>query len=198
MNQNSTMLRTLAFVAIAAVVGAAIYIMLQPERGDTIPTGAEVPAQGKDSYSNAEFGISFTYPDSYVLTERDMPGSAERGHHVITIMDREAAANIPEAGEGPTSITIDFFQNNLDNLTVEQWVKNTSNSNFKLSTDQKLTNTTLAGSPALSYTWDGLYWGESIAAENRGYIVVFSVTSISAEDQIRSDFVGVLESIRFE
>ena len=158
-------------------------------------TGQATEPDGGKTYANASYGISFAYPDTYVLEEREV-GNAERYHFAITLMDRIASENIPQNGEGPTSITIDIFQNNLDKLSTEAWVKGNSNSNFKLSADGLLTSTTVAGREALHYTWDGLYRGESTVFAHKDNIVMLSVTYLSPTDTIVSNFANVLASFQ--
>lgn len=192
-------LRILALVCVVAIIGGAFYVMSIPDSGSSVSVGenetvGETPTT-TPTYESAQYGISFRYPDTYVLTERDMEGSAQRRHHVITLMDKVAAANIPENGEGPTSITVEIFQNDLDKQDVEQWVKGTNNSNFKLSPDGTLSEGQVAGSPSVSYTWDGLYRGESTVFAHSQNIVMASVTYLTPSDQIRADFAAILASI---
>jgi hypothetical protein len=82
-------------------------------------------------YSNDEYGISFVYPKGYVLEERNFPGSDMRKHHGI-VLTLEKDLPPPVQGEGPVSINIDIYQNNLDSQTAEQWIRNSSDSNLKL------------------------------------------------------------------
>lgn len=147
-----------------------------------------------DVYQNEAYGISFKYPDTYVLQEREV-GNGERAHYAVVLIDRVALANIPEAGEGPPTITIDIFQNNLDKQSVEGWIQNTSESNFKISLDRTLTPTSVGGASAQKYTWDGLYRGDSVVFAHRENIVMASVMYPTPRDQIRADFFDILSSI---
>lgn len=155
-----------------------------------------VPPQGgvSSSYSNAAYGISFSYPEGYVLTETDAAGSAQRAHHVITLM-RSGDLPPPEAGEGPPSITIDIYQNDRDALSAEAWIRNDSRSNFKLG-DGRLASTTISGIPALSYRWSGLYEGTTIALAQPRWIYALSVTYLEMGADIVQDFVAVRDSVR--
>jgi hypothetical protein len=67
-------------------------------------------------------------------------------------------------------------------------------SNFQLSPDGVLTETSLAGEEALAYGWDGLYRGNSIALSRGENVYVLSVTYLETSDQIRADFAGVAAS----
>ncbi|OHA27461.1 MAG: hypothetical protein A3C06_03390 [Candidatus Taylorbacteria bacterium RIFCSPHIGHO2_02_FULL_46_13] len=140
------------------------------------------------------YGISFSYPDSYVLSEMDAPGSGERAHHVIVLIRREDSP-LPVDGEGPPAITIDVYQNNLDNQTTEGWIRNTSQSNFKLS-EGRLASTTIGGLPALSYRWSGLYEGTTIALAQTNWVYVFSVTYLEMGAPIVQDFVAIRDSVK--
>lgn len=146
-------------------------------------------------YTSTSYGFSFTYPNTYVLEEREL-GSGERFHHNITLIDREAGANIPQNGEGPPSITIDVIQNDIDGLSVTEWVNNDSRSNFKLSPDSVLASTTVADREAVRYTWDGLYRGESVVFEHNGSIIMVSVSLFEPADTIRSNFAEILSSFQ--
>ena len=173
------------FIAIAVAAGW-FYVAGTPS--DTY--GAK---NGTSTYESAEHGISFSYPDIYVLDEREA-GNGEREHHVIVLMDKEAAATLPQNGEGPPTITVDIFQNNLDKLAIAEWIENDSRSNFKLSPDGVLASTTVAGTEALLYAWDGLYRGNSIVFAHKDNIVMLSVAYLSPNDAIVSDFASVVAS----
>src|SRR3989344_2692375 len=152
---------------------------------------------GSVLYRNPTYSISFQYPDRYELREREA-GTQERYHYSITLIDKEAFPEIPQNGEGPPAITVDIFQNNLDTLLIEQWVHGTNDSNFKLSPDDALTSTTVAGVPALSYTWDGLYLGRSVVLSHKDNIVVLSVQWLTEEDAIIEDSAKVLASLKLD
>jgi hypothetical protein len=145
-------------------------------------------------YTSSKYGVTFSYPDTYALQEREL-GNAERWHHSIVLINKEWLAKMPDGGEGPPAIGVDIYQNNLDKLSLEEWVRGTSLSNFKLSTDGKLSLASVAGAKAFYYQWDGLYRGESYVTTHSGNIVVFSATYNAEDDQIRKDFREVLGSV---
>jgi hypothetical protein len=152
------------------------------------------PAPPPSTYLSSIYGISFSYPETYALQEREV-GNGERYHYVITLIDKDALANVPVDGEGPPAISIDIYQNNLDKQKAEEWIRGSGFSNFKLSPDGAIRTTTAAGVPAYSYTWDGLYRGESVVFAHKGNIIMASVSYLSAEDAIRSDFSNILASL---
>ncbi len=195
----NTVLRTCAIVSVLAVIGGAFYVMTIPDSGSSVSVGENEAADESPKtalrYVFDAFHLSFEYPDTYVLSERDGSGEAERGHHMISLIDKVAASNIPEGGEGPTAITIDIYQNRLDRLSLESWIHTNAESGFKQSVDGVLSSSTISGVPAISYTWDGLYRGESVVFMHRERIYKVSVTYLTPSDQIRADFERVLASI---
>lgn len=161
------------------------------------PVGPEEAGEEITSptYTSERYGITFSYPAAYELSERDAPGSAMREHHIITLM-RTADLPAPEGGEGPPSISIDIYQNNLDSQTTEGWIRGSSDSNFKLSQEQRLASTTIDGKPALSYRWSGLYEGTTIALAQLDWIYAFSVMYLEPGETIVQDFVVLRDSVR--
>ncbi len=140
------------------------------------------------SYTNAEYGISFNYPATYALNEYSY---ADR--KTIVLADKEALAQAPQNGEGPTSITFDIIKNPTG-LSSSEWVRQNSASNFQLATGG-LASTTQAGIEAVAYMWDGLYRGESYVFGNDADIVMASVTMLETTDQIRKDFERILRTL---
>lgn len=158
-----------------------------PQNGNQSPAGSPL-------YSSTRYGLSFAYPNIYVLSEVDAPGSGMREHHVITLTNKEDLP-LPADGEGPPSITVDIYQNNLDKLGTEGWIRNSSASNFKLS-EGRLASTTIGGLPALSYRWSGLYNGTTIATAQPNWIYVFTVTYLEMGAPIVQDFVAIRNSVK--
>lgn len=165
---------------------------------------AREPAPGAagslKTYRSEAYGISFSYPALYRLEEREV-GGAERGRYVIVLTEDTEENRLIREGkspgrEGPTAITVEVFQNNLDRTPLEAWVEGTSYSNYKLAL-APYRETTLAGVPALAYSWDGLYRGESVVAEHARNIVMLSVTYLAPEDAIRAHFETVRSTAAF-
>jgi hypothetical protein len=154
---------------------------------------APCPSASIQTYSNDTYGISFSYPDYYLVTEREL-GNGERDHFSLTLMQK-GDANIPPNSDGPAVISLDIYQNNLDTLGIERWLKEHNASNFKLSNGQYQTFE-LEGRPAVSYHWSGLYEAEAVAFEHAGNIVAVSGQYISPEDQILKDYQNLIQSIR--
>jgi len=175
---------------VLAVLSLALYVV-----GTRMP--AEAPVT-ENSYTNTTYGFSFSYPEGYLLDEKEV-GNAERSHYNISLFEdtqfvRDLLAGKVIGTEAPPSISIDVYQN-LEGMTAEAWVRGNANSNFKLSLDGTLASTTVDGVPAVSYSWDGLYRGDSIVAAHKNSIIMLSVGYHSPEDKIRDDFSTVIDSL---
>lgn len=166
-------------LAVVLVVAAAFFVV----RTMSVPMV---------SFSNAEYGISFEYPENYELTEHHVTG-----RHTIVIADKVALGEAPQNGEGPTSITFDIFEN-AEGLSPEEWVRTNNQSNFQLSPDGNLATSAEGDAESVAYVWDGLYRGESYVFENGEDIVMASVTMLSPEDQIKIDFEKILRTLTLE
>ncbi len=181
--------RAIGFLVVIILVGG--FFLLRNTNSTQVPQ-ENISHEGR--YSNATYDISFTYPDSYTITEADASENEMRKRHAITLI-RKTDLPVPQGGEGPTSITIEMYQNNLDKQTTEQWILNSKESNFKLSNGVMAT-TTIDGLPARSYRWSGLYEGTTIVSAQSNWVYVFSVTYLEMGSDIVQDFVKIKESIR--
>jgi hypothetical protein len=124
------------------------------------------------TYTNTTYGISFTYPDNYELTEHTVtegqPGT------IVTITDR--GITMPENGEGPTAITVAMYDGAQATTTLPVWIKTSPYSNFSLARQAEPGVTQVAGQNGYLYTWDGLYQGTTVVTEHENNIIMFSVT----------------------
>jgi len=177
---ENTLTKNYMYAAGAVLVVAAVAVGLYAYGEFSVP---------KLSYQSAEYGISFSYPDTYALNEQHV-----EGRHTIVLADKEALAAAPENGEGPTAITFDIIMN-PDNLAPSQWVKDNPLSNYQLSPDGTLASSTRDGTEAVAYVWDGLYRGESYVFDHGEDIVMASVTMFELTDQIKKDFEGILRTL---
>lgn len=150
-------------------------------------------------YTNFIYGISFEYPTDYFLDEKEV-GNEERRHWNIAIIEDTETNRDFRSGklvdtEGPTSITVDVYQNDIDKQSVVGWINNSSDSNFKLSSGT-YSSTTIDGTEAVRYSWDGLYRGDSIVFSHKQNIIMMSVTYLNETDRIKNDFDKLVSSFR--
>lgn len=169
---------------ILLLIGGSLYFLLK--------SGIlESPERLENSYRNEVYGISFEYPEGYVLDEREL-GNGERRHYHISLFEdtpfvRDLLAGNVIGTEAPPAISVDFFQNNLDNEPLWRWIRGNNNSNWKLS-DERYASTTVGGAEAVKYTADGLYRGDYIVFLHGGNVVMLSVTYHTQGDKLRDDF----------
>jgi len=156
--------------------------------------------QGDTSYSSSRYGLSFDYPANYfVALEQTFDG--EREQHAIVLAEdtpaiRELFSNPNSATEGPPTITITIFQNNLDRYTLQSFVEGTNFSNFKLSDGNK-TEVTVGGETAWRYRATGLYENENVVVVRPDYVYMITAFFNSPEDAILTDFDEILKTITF-
>lgn len=174
---------------IIACIGLSLILVLT-----LVPTlfRPSSPSSQAKYYAHDDYGVSFEYPDDYSISEAER-GNGERSHWAITLIRKEDAGP-RENSEGPTAITIDIYQNTLDEQSLIEWLYGSNASNFKLS-DGTYESLLLSGRQAVRYRWSGLYEGETIALIHRDRIIAFSVTSILPEDHQQA-FGALLSSLR--
>ncbi len=199
-SQNRTFLIIVALIIIA--VGGFWYFGLRGSES-VVPTPSPNPQTSTDkTYSSVKYGIEFTYPANYYLEEKEL-GNAERTHAAIILTeDTEENRAVREGRspgrEGPTAITVEIFQN-LEENSIDKWIRGMNNSNFKLSPDGKLTSTTIGTNiQGLTYRWSGLYEGQSVGILHKDNVILLSVTFLTPEDQIRKDFEKVTQSVKLK
>jgi hypothetical protein len=190
------MTKTIGIILVAALaVIGALYYWYSPTVDQPVASTDMIP------YSSAAYGLSFEYPEGYFIVEKETGSPQRYGHAIVIVPDtqtnRDLMSGKIEGSDGPPTITIQMFQNNLDNYTTENWVRGTNDSNFKLSPDGVLTPTTLGGEPALLYRWSGLYEGMTAAVARPKWVYAFSVSSDSPSDPILQDYAKILPTVQF-
>ncbi len=160
----------LALVALVLIV-LGVFLYLEPTTNE---------------YSSDLYGISFSYPEGYHMTE----GTVGNDHYSIRLVKEEDAAP-PEDGEGPTGVTIDLYTHNT--LSLSEWVATSNFSNVSLG-DKSTTPTTVDGVPAVSYHWSGLFEGETTAFLQGETVLAVSVLRLSPEDHTEA-YQEVLSSL---
>jgi hypothetical protein len=180
---------------IILVIGA--FWLVGKNKQEAVPVQSEQATSTTKTYTSTTYDLSFTYPDYYYLEEKDID-LANRVHHQIILTEDTDENRLVREGkspgrEGPVAITIDIFQNNLDNITAEQFITGNSASNYKLG-DGKMQNVTKGTISGIEYSWSGLYEGKSLVVAKPDYIYMFSVTRLEPSDRIAADFEGVLQT----
>ncbi len=154
------------------------------------------PAKMK-TYTNVTYGVSFEYPKDYQLTETTLT-EGQKGT-MVTILEK--GADVPEAGEGPTSISIGFYEGTATPAakenTLDAWIKNSPYSNWTIAKQTTPGVTAVADQSARLYTWDGLYLGTTVVTLHKGNVLMFSVTYDGETDlEKREAFTKLIASLK--
>lgn len=163
----------------------------------------DVPVEnGVKTYSSDMVGVSFNYPSDYLLFDVKGEGVGGAEYYMIIITPetqvREAIASV-YGREWPPSIRTIFYREPNLSVSLEQWVRMKSPSNFDSSDpaqDGTLTPMVVAGIPALKYYVRGLYDSEYVAFIY-GEWVVLAASDERGADTVK-DFQTVLSSIQFK
>ncbi len=150
------------------------------------------------SYSNSEWGVSFQYPTSLFLVQRDL-STGERKRLLISLFPdtpdmRDLVAGKIVGADGPAGISIELFQNDLDLLSAENWVTGTEDSNYKLAYKPYELFTFLS-MPAVAYEHDGLYPTRVVAIADSKAVYAFSVNMQSDPDPLYPLFEEILGTV---
>jgi hypothetical protein len=150
------------------------------------------------TYSNDTLGVSFDYPDRYFLEERDVDTTHRLHRQIVLLEDTEWNRKISRGEiadtEGPPAIMLDVFQNDLDRQSARDFITGSNNSNYKMGPGTIATSTK-GDTVGLEYVWSGLYEGKSFVIANEDFVYMFSVTYMSPEDEIISDFEALLSTV---
>lgn len=161
----------------------------------------DVPAQnGLKAYVSDKLDVSFSYPSEYLLFEGKGEGTGGAEYYVTVTPEtpvRTAMASI-YGGEWPPSMHLSFFREPDSVLSLDQWIRTKSLSNFDpLNPAQNLlfVPTTVAGVSALEYFVPGLYDTQYVAFRYGEWVVI---ASADFGKGISPDFQTILSSIQFK
>ena len=150
------------------------------------------------TFNSNELGLMFVYPGTYTLQTHEI-GNDERMWTALTLIDTEILQQAIENGasEGPPAIAIQVFDN-VEEYSLEEWIKGTSYSNYKLAiTDDTLTPTIVGGKEALAYRYSGLFETNATVVAQGDKIYMFSVDWLTPQDVNIHDFEHLLETVSF-
>jgi hypothetical protein len=178
-------------VVLVIVFATAAYLYKKPTVFQ--PAGEQSATSTIGTFSSAEAGLSFTYPNSYEL--RSGPGDAEGPSYVIMLMSRDSLP-VGANTEAPPAIIVQEFAN-PKNLPLDEWIKTTGASNWQLSTKGEMAGSTVGDEPGLGYAYSGLYETTAVAVAHGGKIYLFTVDTLTPDDAIKADFFSLLDTVHF-
>lgn len=185
------MKKLVVFLILLLLVGAII-LSRDKEKGTE---------EVRNLYQSETFNLSLSYPSNYFIGFQETFEGERRQNFVVLAEDtpenRRVFAGEEPGREGPPTITIAVYQNNLDNYTAKSFVENTNFSNFKLS-DGVITEMSVGGEVGLRYHATGLYENENVVIARPDYVYMFTAFYLTLEDEILKNFESLLESIKFD
>lgn len=180
--------------AIALVIVLGVYMGV---RSGVFSQGAKLlPAFSEPKlieYASETAKVSFKYPDSYIIQERDLAINGDPFH--LAILTRVGDV-IPENGEGSTVITLSIFDLSKPQ-SLKEWLGTMTNIMPEPAGGYAYKEGTLGGEKSLRYTSTGLYESENVAVQIGNRVYVFSSTWLTREDQILKDFEALLSTVTF-
>lgn len=196
-NSKGVSIAVMLVIGIGILVAIGLFAQTPSAPTGEQPTG-ETPHGAMVPYTSDEFVIAFEYPANYTLQTHEQ-GTDERTWNTIVLIDSEMLQSAMDNGasEGPPGIAVQIFDN-VEAYTAEEWIKGMSYSNYKLSTDGVLANTTVGGEPALAYRYSGLFENDAAVVAHGNNIYMFTADWLTAEDATRRDLGRVLESVTFK
>lgn len=196
--KSKTLKISLFVIILLGVVGYLAFNNInyfQTKRGE----GSKMPSEWK-TYRNNAVGLEFKYPSKYYLEEKSGNDPLRKKYSVILTEDTEENRLVREGKspgrEGPVFIGIDAYQNFPNRETAIEWVKDNPDSNFKLS-NGTYSEVFIAGEPAISYHWSGLYEADNLVFTNSAWIISAYVNYIDPNDDIKKDFPEIINTLRF-
>jgi hypothetical protein len=152
------------------------------------------------TYKSDELGVQFMYPAKYFVAY-ESSATGERNQHAIVLAEdtpgnRYLFSDSNSATDGPPTITITVYQNNLDNYSARSFIEGNNFSNFKLS-NGVTSEVLVGGESGLRYSATGLYENINVVVARPDYVYMFTAFYNSPSDQILADFDVVLNSVVF-
>lgn len=183
-------------VVIALVVIVGGFFLLN--RQAPVPK-VQIPVQEENlsTYSDEEFGLSFSYPTELYFFKRTDAGTPERPQlSIFLVEDTEENRAVlegrsTEPREGPIGITVDVYQN-PEKLSAREWLQNDTTWTVANSTAEPIT---VAGREGVTFTWSGLYEGRTVVITEGDKAYVLSTTWMTTKDATQAQFESVLETL---
>ena len=175
-------------VAVIAVLGAVL--MFSPADVGKVPS----------VYSSEEKGIQFSYPTNYFVAN-ESTGTGERVQHAMVLAEdtpenRELFSDPASVTEGPTTIRISLFQNDIEKYSARDVLDSTDFANFKLS-DGMTSKIVVNGETGLRFRAGGVYENENVVIARNDYVYVFTGFFTTPTDPNILAFDEILKTVVF-
>ncbi|MBP9872223.1 MAG: hypothetical protein KBC53_12160, partial [Nitrosomonas sp.] len=169
--------------------------VLESMSGLSLSRGISNDVSDWSNYESQSLGISFSYPAEYVVDVFSQDRSANRDS--IKLYDQSTYRAKQNGQNVALAANIGFWIiDNPEKLSALDWAKqNTDHSNFK----GKYKTLQIDSREAISYAWYGLGGGDRVllVSDDRKSIYSFEVYFMDINEQIRNDFVDIVQTIKF-
>jgi hypothetical protein len=193
-----------ALIGVFFVFNAYIYQEKQAEE-----LGTELPARDVylNQFEDESIGIAFDYPggpDGYVLDDTSsLMGEEVQGarvvkvYRILNLKEKSELENSEAGREGPPSIQLMVFKNNL-NQSASMWVDTHPEfSNIEMATGEVDRDGVVGGANAVRYTTDGLYMTETVVIAHGDFVYQLTGGYLEPNSIIHQDFKALVDSVRF-
>ena len=177
-------------VAVLLLCAGAFALWVYPG----IQTSTETPPTESSLtlYTNADYKIAFSYPDTYTLESHDIDITGMEG---VSLVLMPKGVTLPEAGEGPPTVTVAIFKN-LTQIPLAEWIQTVSGM-IPPTDGWDYTEVSVGREEAIAYTATGLYESDNVVVARGGYIYLFSASWLTREDATLKDLATLLSTVSF-
>ena len=155
------------------------------------PASESTPTAKTSTFESDELHLSFKYPGTYTLVKREIDVNGSLATYLTLTHTGETT---PEAGEGPTGLTLAIFPN-PKNLDLADWLHSMNSTAPTPTSCFDFAETRVDGNDALTYTSTGLYESDNVAVSHKGAIYIFSGSWRTREDQTVKDLGALITSV---
>lgn len=158
----------------------------------------ETTAQGYVQYTDPDFGLTFQYPDGYVVKKRERETVLGAYQSIVLIrddtQDEGSQAERERAMEEPPTLSLHRYALREENQTVSEWLSDYPESHFNLRIGATST-VHVGGETAIEYTHDGLYETRVIALRHKDAILAFAIPHKDLDQKMVQDFEFLIKSV---
>ncbi|MEN9552072.1 MAG: hypothetical protein RI935_449 [Candidatus Parcubacteria bacterium] len=183
------------FLALCGVI-VLIFALIFVIKNRQINEGGETSLTAKRAVVG---GVSFLYPAAYGEMMKSESNAQPGQPNIVIFENTDSAkaffsntATVP--GEAPPTITLHVYQKTSTEDT-DTFLRKASPYIFSKGAGRPIV---LNNKEALSYTWDGLYKGDSVAFTRGDTVYLFSVTYITTNDPIVKAYENIVNQLEFQ
>jgi hypothetical protein len=180
----------LALCGIIVLVFALVFVIQKRQESESVPVLTTKRA--------VVGGVSFDYSSAFGEVVKNN-NTTNKGQPNIVIFEQNEGAKAFFNGAGkvqseaPPTITVHVYEKGTED--TNSFLKKAAPYIHSKGEGRPVI---LSGQNALSYSWDGLYKGDSVAFTRGNVVYLFSVTYITTEDILVKEYESIVNKVRFE